>query len=513
MLLVFIAFLAIHRSGAQDGRHGQGRSPSSQDQEMWRWCYDRCVSEWQPWSTCDAICGLGRATRSRTRNDLAPCRSLDSFSCPHHLVENETCSPGCPLGGFPAPNSCQFCPGGKTGQCCQTVASCSNLSQPINGNRVGGIFNVGFQVTFQCRRGYALKGEKALECQSNGRWSGLMPTCEVCPVDFYAHNEKCIHCPANSHTTSEASTSEYMCLCDRQKGFFGPPGGPCQEVVCPLLAAPVNGAISECGNKLGNSCEFTCDDGYVITRGSEQRTCEDNGVWTGSAVLCNRCPRNMYKISSRSCYPCPLHSGTYTDGQMKQGCLCDKGFEGPPGGPCVDINECVTNNGKGPCSQSCSNTLGSFSCGCTIPGYGLDPNDNSTCIVLQTCRNLTMADAPKNGGFVCHWNLNRNSQECQVKCNPGFEHLNLPNRYESCGPNNYVWTYKAEEHGDCIPAFFEGIQLHQEDGYFDTACQSLTQQNTRKLKEDFATALNHYGVCQGGSCRARDIDVVCGSVD
>lgn len=36
----------------------------------------------------------------------------------------------------------------------------------------------------------------------------------------------------------------------------------------------------------------------------------------------------------------------------------------------VDINECAPNNGKGPCSQMCSNTKGSFICSCDS-GYSL----------------------------------------------------------------------------------------------------------------------------------------------
>lgn len=36
--------------------------------------------------------------------------------------------------------------------------------------------------------------------------------------------------------------------------------------------------------------------------------------------------------------------------------------------PCLDINECASNGGRGPCDQICTNTNGSFLCSCQL-GY------------------------------------------------------------------------------------------------------------------------------------------------
>ena len=33
---------------------------------------------------------------------------------------------------------------------------------------------------------------------------------------------------------------------------------------------------------------------------------------------------------------------------------------------CVDENECVSNNGHGPCQDTCLNTEGSFQCACDV---------------------------------------------------------------------------------------------------------------------------------------------------
>ena len=44
----------------------------------------------------------------------------------------------------------------------------------------------------------------------------------------------------------------------------------------------------------------------------------------------------------------------------------------------VDINECLTNDGKGPCEDTCTNLKGGYICGCSIPGYRLS-DDNHSC--------------------------------------------------------------------------------------------------------------------------------------
>ena len=37
----------------------------------------------------------------------------------------------------------------------------------------------------------------------------------------------------------------------------------------------------------GDTCSFTCNTGYELT-GSDTRTCQSNGNWSGSDELCSR---------------------------------------------------------------------------------------------------------------------------------------------------------------------------------------------------------------------------------
>ena len=63
-------------------------------------------------------------------------------------------------------------------------------------------------------------------------------------------------------------------------------------VTCPLLSDPNNGMINCSLGDDGvpsyeDTCNFTCEIGYELS-GSESRTCQINGIWSGSIAMCTR---------------------------------------------------------------------------------------------------------------------------------------------------------------------------------------------------------------------------------
>ena len=66
----------------------------------------------------------------------------------------------------------------------------------------------------------------------------------------------------------------------------------CLLVPCPSLPDPSNGMMNcSLGDdevpSSGDTCSFTCDTGYELT-GSDTRTCQSDGSWSGSIAMCSR---------------------------------------------------------------------------------------------------------------------------------------------------------------------------------------------------------------------------------
>ena len=71
----------------------------------------------------------------------------------------------------------------------------------------------------------------------------------------------------------------------------------------------------------------------------------------------------------------------------------------------------------------------------------------------KQCKNLTDDDAPGNGGLVCHWYFEENSQQCGVMCNDGYMFPSRINNYETCGPTTgYTWTFQRKDPEARIPS-------------------------------------------------------------
>ena len=78
-------------------------------------------------------------------------------------------------------------------------------------------------------------------------------------------------------------------------------------VPCPSLTDPNNGMITcSLGDdrvpSYEDTCSFTCNTGYELT-GSDTRTCQSDGSWSGSGVMCMRGMYLInYQIESRFIY-------------------------------------------------------------------------------------------------------------------------------------------------------------------------------------------------------------------
>ena len=62
---------------------------------------------------------------------------------------------------------------------------------------------------------------------------------------------------------------------------------------CPQLSLPLNSAWvgNDCSHRdfgPGVTCQATCEPGFEVTRGSQVRTCQTDGTWSGEDLRCER---------------------------------------------------------------------------------------------------------------------------------------------------------------------------------------------------------------------------------
>ena len=55
---------------------------------------------------------------------------------------------------------------------------------------------------------------------------------------------------------------------------------------CRYLESPVNGQLLVSGRVVGSTATYSCNTGFSLVGRHVQRTCQDNGVWSGEEPHC-----------------------------------------------------------------------------------------------------------------------------------------------------------------------------------------------------------------------------------
>ena len=193
----------------------------------------------------------------------------------------------------------------------------------------------------------------------------------------------CTDCPASSDAPS-GSDSITDCVCNA--GFTGENGGACTGGVpgtykegsgpeeC-VLCAP--GKYSTLHQAISQATCTVCPTHTESAAGSDELTdCVCTPGYTGpDGAVCAACVPGKYKNvpgssqctecgtdtysnleaanSSAKCLPCPEHSQSAAGSSTLTQCLCNAGYTGPHGGPCVECQagEYKVHPGSVPCSD------------------------------------------------------------------------------------------------------------------------------------------------------------------
>ncbi|XP_011867282.1 PREDICTED: uncharacterized protein LOC105561689 [Vollenhovia emeryi] len=117
--------------------------------------------------------------------------------------------------------------------------------------------------------------------------------------------------------------------------------------------------------------DYECVPGYRMVSSASRLVCR-NRQWVGQVPKCEIKQNPNGVCAEASCeHVCNEING-------RPVCSCYEGFR-LDGRKCVDINECLLNNGHGPCQDTCRNLVGGYECSCEGLRDASLAADNHTC--------------------------------------------------------------------------------------------------------------------------------------
>ncbi|KAL6257191.1 hypothetical protein P5V15_012120 [Pogonomyrmex californicus] len=118
--------------------------------------------------------------------------------------------------------------------------------------------------------------------------------------------------------------------------------------------------------------DYECVPGFHMVPSSTSRLVCRNRQWVGQVPKCEIKQNPNGICAEASCeHVCNEING-------RPVCSCYEGFR-LDGHKCVDINECLLNNGHGPCQDTCRNLVGGYECSCEGLQAATLAADNHTC--------------------------------------------------------------------------------------------------------------------------------------
>ncbi|XP_065899134.1 uncharacterized protein [Dysidea avara] len=390
--------------------------------------------------------------------------------------ETESCSYMCNTGYELTGSDTRTCQtsGSWTGtdDVCRRVP-CPSLTDPNNGMVTCSLGDDGVPsyedtCSFTCNTGYELTGSDTRTCQSDGSWSGNDTLCTrvTCPSLTDPNNGMVTCSLGDDGVPSYEDTCSFTCntgyeltgndtrTCQSDGSWSGS-NAVCTRVLCPSLMDPINGTGSCSLGDDGilsyeDTCIFMCDTGYELT-GSEERTCQSDGIWNGSDAMCSRVPCPSLTDPNNGTITCSLGDDgvpSYED-VCAYNLTCGVGYDGDTRTcqndgtwsgtdmcirvPCPSLTD--PNNGMITCSLG-DDGVPSYEDTCNFTcntGYELTGSDTRTCQsdgswsgseAMCTRVSCLMLSNPNNGMITCSLGddgVPSYEDTCSFTCNTGYE--------------------------------------------------------------------------------------------
>ncbi|XP_074641309.1 sushi, von Willebrand factor type A, EGF and pentraxin domain-containing protein 1-like [Tubulanus polymorphus] len=231
---------------------------------------------------------------------------------------------------------------------------------PIKHIRKGFVLNQGNSfnttISFECRKGFVLKGAHHSRCQITGRWSHTTPVCRRvrCPVpkqlvkgDFTTSGTRFedrinYRCIPGFRIQGNASIS---CLAN---GVWSSPIPKCTKIACPMPESVPNGNVIIHGQRFNSRIQYRCNTGYSM-KGIGERYCTKHGTWNGSEPTCQlvTCPYPDHITNghvNNASYNSTFMFGDFIEDQCNDGFLNQMNDSRPGQRMCTEQGEWTPSN-------------------------------------------------------------------------------------------------------------------------------------------------------------------------
>ena len=221
-----------------------------------------------------------------------------------------------------------------------------------------------------CNAGFSATDTGLCEACVAGKYkseTGSAPCTNCVPGKYSAAvgaiSDVCQSCPTNTNSI-EASGEQSDCTCNM--GYTGNDGGPCETCIAGKYksetgSAPctncVPGQYSAAVGAISNVCQSCPTNTNSIEGTDEQTDCTCNMGYTGdNGGPCEACIPGKYKVTlgdatctncvagqystafgatSDVCQTCPADSDSVQASDQQTKCICNSGYAGLNGGPCI----------------------------------------------------------------------------------------------------------------------------------------------------------------------------------
>ncbi|XP_065899237.1 uncharacterized protein [Dysidea avara] len=269
------------------------------------------------------------------------------------LSYEDTCSFTCNTGYKLSGSDSRTCQSDGSWSGNETMCSrvpCPALTDPNNGTITCSLGDDGVPsyedtCSFTCNTGYELTGSDTRTCQSDGNWSGNETMCSRVPCSSFTDpNDGMITCSlGDDGVPSYEDTCSFTCntgyeltgsdtrTCQSDGNWSGTKT-MCIDTRCHNLTTPSNGKITSCSSGSigvgyeGDTCSFTCNTGYELT-GSDNRTCQSDGSWSGSEAICIRVPCPLLTDPNNGVITCSLGDDGVPSYEYTCNFTCNTGYE------------------------------------------------------------------------------------------------------------------------------------------------------------------------------------------